>query len=148
MKKINAINQKCIVKESFLRNISREGFVMIIVVVSLITASLISGTMIRQSMTTEKQSHRESNRVQAAWLTESGIERGLYRFKTNKEYTGETWKISDKEIGMRDSGEILISITNSQNPEKSKQLKVIATYPADSIYRVVQTKTIELASGN
>jgi Tfp pilus assembly protein PilX len=141
-------NQKRMIKNSFLRKYSREGVVIIIVVVSLITVSLISGTMIKQSMTTEKQSQRESNRVQATWLAESGIERGLYRLKTNKDYTGETWKISDKEAGMRDAGEVLISILDSQNPENGQQIKVTATYPAESIYRVVQTKTIELANGN
>ncbi len=144
MKKLNNTNRKRLTRNSFLKKYSREGFVIIIVVVSLIMASVISGTMIKQSMATEKQSQRELNRVQAAWLTESGIERGLYRLKTNKEYTGETWKISDKEFGMKESGEVLISIVDSQNPEGSQQLKVTATYPVDSIYRAIQTKSIQV----
>lgn len=128
------------------KNISgrKKGFIIILVLVSLIVASMFAGVMIRQSMMTEKQSERELNHIQANWLVESGIERAFNQMRSNQDYAGETWKITESELNTDEPAEVLISIDENQEEEKSRQLVVKATYPVNSVFRSVISKTIPL----
>lgn len=122
--------------------LSRKGTVIVLVITGLVVTAMICGSMIRQTVTNEKQSHLEDHRVQSLWLAEAGIERAAWNLKKDPSYKGETWKLSKEEMGQNDAGEVEIKISEDSQSENNRRLTVTATYPVGSRYRAVQTKTI------
>lgn len=71
----------------------RRGAVLAMALVTLLVVGLIAGLMVERYLATHRQGLREVQQLQAEWLAEAAVARGLAMRQADGEYSGETWRV-------------------------------------------------------
>jgi hypothetical protein len=133
-----------------------RGLTVVAVLVCLIIVTLVSGAVLKVGLAQRELPRAFERRLQAEWLAESGFERALARLAGDREYTGETWSISARELGQSNrlsssalvdqegSAAAMVTITVERVPASStrRRIKVQADYPRDPPRRSRHTKQV------
>jgi len=84
--------------------------------------------------------------VQAEWLAESGIDRAVFRLRSDRAYQGEKWVIGATELAGESPAEVVIDIQKQTDRGNGYIVQVKAVYRSDSGPMVRRTRqtTIEL----
>jgi hypothetical protein len=138
---------------------SRHGLTAVAVLVCLLVITILGAALLKLTLV-ERQKNRDlERRLQAEWLVESGVARGLARLAENPGYAGETWQITASELGLPESSEAtaglagdragaLVTIRVDRDGEKKGRLRlrVQADYPRDGSRpsRLSQERIIDL----
>jgi Tfp pilus assembly protein PilX len=125
----------------------RRGAFTVVVLVALLVAMMVFGALVRKVMLHSRQAGHEVQRVQTAWLAESGIERAASRLARNADYVGETWKIDPLHLRKGEWGTVIIRIETITEQPQRRRVVVEAQYPVDGPeqIRITRQATITLA---
>ena len=105
----------------------RRGAVLVVVMVCLLVVSLICAAVLKMSISEHRQVRMHEWKLQMEWLAESAIERAVAKLSADKDYTGETWKLSADEFGLETSGNVKISV----RPVEAQRGQFIVSVQAD-----------------
>jgi hypothetical protein len=110
----------------------RRGGALVVALVTLLIVMLIAGTVARSLVSAARQSRRLRNEVQAQWLADAALARGVALAQSQPDYAGETWwpGISTERSAV---AEIRIARPASGTPLK---VSVVACYPDEELHRV------------
>jgi hypothetical protein len=111
------------------------------VLVCLVVVTLISGVLLRIGLAHRDQVRSQEHRLQAEWLTQSGLERALARIAADSNYAGETWRLNRRDLGLPEvpcddpapAAVVAITVAPAGSPGDTgrKVIKVQADYPPD-----------------
>ena len=118
------------------------ALVMILIVLAVATAIFLASLKL---LVVQRQSiELESQRIQAGWLAQSGVDRAAARLAAEPQYRGETWDISAEDLGGRDGGTVAIRIENVSGKPDRRRLHVVADYPSDTEQRARETREVTI----
>jgi type II secretory pathway component PulK len=120
----------------------RSGFALFITMVCLFIMSLILVTLLRVATESRRQLTFDQYRVQAAWLTEAGIERAVSRIQSDATYEGEVWEVAPADLGGHDGSRVAIRVLPSKDAAELREIRVEATFPGESKRCARQSKQI------
>ncbi|MEX2285766.1 MAG: hypothetical protein WD648_01675 [Planctomycetaceae bacterium] len=110
----------------------RRGGVLVVAMICLVLISLILSSLLKLSTMHHRQMRYEQQQLQADWLAESGLERAAGRLAADRNYSGETWKVSAADLGQQDGGEVQISLAAVADRPEVRAISVVAIYPSES----------------
>lgn len=99
----------------------RSGVVLIIVLACIAVIALLLSGMMKASTQWSRQTRYETWKSQADCLAESGLRRAAAQLVDDKDYSGETWELTESD-GLSWPATVEIKITNS--PKKSIEVEV------------------------
>ena len=110
----------------------RRGGALVIALVTLMVVMLISGTVARSLVASHRQTRRDAGEVQAQWLAEAALARGLARMQSQADYSGETWRaqVTSESVGVAE-------IRLDRPADHPPRIVVLARYPDDPLLRAV-----------
>jgi type II secretory pathway component PulK len=73
---------------------SRRGGALILALVTLLVVMIVAGTLARSLVAALRQTRHAQQEVQAQWLAEAALARGLARLEHETDFAGETWRPS------------------------------------------------------
>jgi hypothetical protein len=118
-----------------------KGLAIIPVLVCLVLATSICGSLLKQALAQRALVHSEERTAQADWLAESGLARASARLSAPGNYQGETWEIPASALGGRSTAVVSIAVTPVENKPGQRFVRVRADYPRNDEQRVRITKT-------
>ncbi|MGP0065206.1 MAG: hypothetical protein ACLQGP_16600 [Isosphaeraceae bacterium] len=124
------------------RNRPRRGLTAVAVLVCLIILTMVAGAVLKVDLARRQQLRAQEHQLQAEWLAEAGIQRGLARFDADPAYTGETWEIPARELDSPDSALVTIVVGRVPGDAKHQAIRAQADYPRDSTRRARCTRTL------
>ncbi len=127
---------------------NRRGALLLIVLVCLLLAMMIGGSLLKLALTQRQQIQREELRLQSAWLAESAIDRAASRIRQNPEYAGEQWDLPAEAFGRQHRGSVRIEIKAAPGLPSRRYVTVVADYPSgtDQRARVRKRVAVELSN--
>ena len=105
---------------------------MIAAIICLVLATVLLASVLKLASTGRKQVRRQQWRLQAEWLTESGLERAASRLAGDAAYEGETWNIAAEDLDGRHKGLVVIKVEASDDSPNARSVHIEASYPAGS----------------
>ena len=132
----------------------RRGMTVVALLICLILVTLISAAILKVSMAQREFIRAQERRLQAEWLVESGMERCLAVLAADRNYAGETWRVTAGDLGLSresqssradektDRAAALVTITVGRLPESPlrRVIRVQADYPPDLPRRARHSK--------
>src|SRR5262245_51673736 len=87
---------------------------------------LIAGTVARSLIAAHRQSRRAGDEMQAQWLAEAALARGLAKTRSQSDYSGETWRpeVTAQSVGVAE-------IRIERPADQPARIVVEARYPDD-----------------
>jgi Tfp pilus assembly protein PilX len=122
----------------------RRGLTAITVLVCLIIITLISGAVLKVGQARRQELRSQEHQLQAEWLAEAGIQRGLARIDADPAYTGETWDIPARDLDSADAALVTITIDLVSGDARRRCIRAQADYPRDPTRRARYTKSVIL----
>ncbi|MGA2058917.1 MAG: pilus assembly PilX N-terminal domain-containing protein [Thermoguttaceae bacterium] len=122
----------------------RRGVILILVLACLAIASVLLITGIKLALSSHRVSRTFGWSVQAQWLAESGLERAAAQLAADADYSGETWKISAKDLDGDDAGTVKIDVKPVPEHDNRRLVKVETDFPDDPLDRVQYSKELTL----
>jgi type II secretory pathway pseudopilin PulG len=122
----------------------RDGFILIALMVFIAVAMMLALAWLKTAALERRTFRTLQQRAQAEWLVESAIDRAAARLAANPDYEGETWKLSQADMGGLDAGEALITVETVAENQNVRRVSVQADYPIDIQRRNRRTKSINI----
>jgi len=134
---IHAINRR--------RTASKRSAVLLMcVLVCLSVVMMLFAASVRLVLLEREQVRAQENRVQAEYLADSALERATALLASNSEYVGETWQIEAEPLGLRNPATVLIRVEAIAQQPRSRQVTVVADFPAEGERRARRSKQIQV----
>lgn len=114
----------------------------IAVLVCLIIITMIAGAALKIGLARRQELREQEHRLQAEWLAEAGIQRGLARLASDARYDGETWEISGRELDSPDSALVTITVERPPGDAEHANIRAKADYPRDQSRRARETRSV------
>jgi hypothetical protein len=136
---------------------ARRGVVLILALLCLAVLAVVQGSLVKSLVAQRRLLREQAQRHQARWLAESGLERAVWRLRSDPAYRGETWELSADDFGGEDVGfrsakarpfaerkttvaEVEIEIQNVSDDANARLVLVRGSYPRDLPQRVMYRK--------
>lgn len=113
----------------------RSGIALLVVLVALGIVSTIGMTLLRMSLMHHRQAQRETFASQSRWLAESAFDQTGLRLRADAKFEGFTWSVPAAELDGRHAASVLIEVRPVKDAPQSREVTVVADYPADSTLR-------------
>jgi hypothetical protein len=121
----------------------RRGLTVVAVLMCLIVLTLLGAALLKLGLVRRQINRNYELRLQAEWLLESGVNRALAR-AAERDYKGETWRISAAELGLPERGEqingqkkgkvdaaiVTIAVDQPGTLSRRRRIRVHADYPS------------------
>jgi hypothetical protein len=134
----------------------RRGLTTIAVMICLLIITLISGALLKVGLAQRDMSRERERRLQAEWLAESGMDRALARLTIDRGYTGETWPITARELGLpettapagptdeavRSAAMVTIAVEPIAGESNRRRIRVQADFPPEAPRRSRHSKLV------
>jgi type II secretory pathway component PulK len=101
-----------------------RGSVLVIVLVSLLVASMLGAGLIRTVLVHHRQMRVLSGQQQAFWLAEAGVQRAVRQLSKTPEYNGETWKVPADVLGLSRTAEVTIEVATPGGEPDGREIRV------------------------
>ena len=120
--------------------LKRRAAALVIALVTLMVVMLIAGTVARSLVGSHRQSRRAGDEVQAQWLAEAALARGLVKLRSQADYSGETWRpeVTPANVGVAE-------IRVERPADQPARIVVQARYPDDPWQRASVHREVPLA---
>ena len=118
----------------------RRGAFLVIVLVCLLVATILLGSLLRLALAHDRGASFEQARLQAEWLALSGLARAAARLSADPAYRGEQWKLEPGQLGTRQAGEVRIRVEESSERSGERTIVAEAVYPAETSRAVRRTR--------
>jgi Tfp pilus assembly protein PilX len=122
----------------------RKGAALVCALACLVVVTIMTGVLLRRAALERDRIRAAERQLQAAWLADSALDRAAAALAVSREYKGETWTPAAADIGGPDSGRVAISVQAVDGQPGKRKLTAQADYPADTPYRIRQTKELLL----
>jgi Tfp pilus assembly protein PilX len=122
----------------------RRGLTAVAVLVCLIVITMISGAALKVGLARRQELRTEEHQLQAEWLAEAGIQRGLARLAADPAYAGETWEIPARELDSPDPALVTITVGRAPGDDKHQEIRSQADYPREPSRRARYTKALSV----
>ncbi len=122
----------------------RRGLTAVAVMVCLIVITMISGAALKVGLARRQELRTEEHQLQAEWLAEAGIQRGLARLAADPAYAGETWEVPALELDSPDPALVTITVARAPGENKQQEIRAEADYPREPSRRARYTKALSL----
>jgi len=143
MKRISiSLNSDC--RRKVACSSSRRGAIIIFAMLALLVASMLGAALLRTAALSKQQVQREGLQVQATWLADSGVMRGIAQFQSQKGYTGEFWVVPSEQLTGGRSAEVQIRVTPSTTDPTQTVIEARSEYPQGSPTAVRVTRSLTL----
>jgi Tfp pilus assembly protein PilV len=126
----------------------RRGLTAVAVLVCLIIITMISGAVLKVGLARRQELRAQEHRLQAEWLAEAGIRRGLARSAADPAYTSETWEVAAQELDSPDSALVTITVGRVPGDTEHREIRAQADYPRDPTRRARHTRTLTVNVGS
>jgi Tfp pilus assembly protein PilX len=115
----------------------RRGGALVAALVTLLAVTLVAGAVIRLVLHSQRQAWQHQHELQAQWLAESAISRGIAQLNRQPGYSGETWQ-PDMTMngGDKPAATVEIRIDSAGEAESTRRIIAIAQYPNHEWRRV------------
>ena len=104
----------------------RRGLVSVAMLIGLIIVGIVAGGLFRAASHRRELARIEENRLQAASLADSGLDRALARLDAHPDYRGEVWELAATDLGGRGGGRIRIEVGPVPGRAELRRVVVIA----------------------
>jgi hypothetical protein len=119
----------------------RRGFLAVLVLVCIVVMAAIGAGLLRIGLAERARLRDEERRLQAEWLVESGVERGLAALASRPDYRGETWEVPADALGGPSPARVTIAV---ESREGRQFLRVRADDRRDAPGRIRLTRTVRV----
>jgi hypothetical protein len=119
----------------------RRGGLAVVVLVCLLIAGMVLGSLLKLAMLQDRQSERDAWRVQAGRLADSGLSRAASRLTADPNYAGETWQIHPDQLDGQ-GATIVIHVENDGAGARRRLVSAEATFPSAGPEQARQTRQI------
>jgi Tfp pilus assembly protein PilX len=133
-----------------------RGMTVVAVLVCLIIVTLISGAVLKVSVAQRELARSQERRLQAEWLAESGAQRAMASLARDRDYRGETWSLSTRDLGRDEraptgalaahaekaAAQVTIAVERVPASTNRRRVHIQADYPLDGQGRSRHTKEI------
>jgi len=109
-----------------MKDTNRRGAALIIALVTLLVVMLVASTALRSLASAHRRTRQTQDEMQAQWLAEAALLRGLVQARSRADYAGETWRPS---VTSELAGVAEIRIERPADSPKSLKVVVEAHYP-------------------
>ena len=120
----------------------RRGSLVMILIICLVLISVLGASLVRVGLSQRKQSRRESDRLQATWLAEAGVERAAAKLRLDAAYSGEEWELTKDQITDKFAGSVNIKVSSDEANANRRIISVTATYPTAATLQSRTSKEI------
>jgi Tfp pilus assembly protein PilX len=127
------------------RKARRRGLASVVMLVALFVLGLIAIALVKVAFARRAEVARNERLAQADWLADSGVDRALTRLEASVDYPGESWTIAADEFAGRGPAVVAIRVETPPDQPGRRRVRVEADYPAGSILRTRQSRTIMVA---
>jgi type II secretory pathway component PulK len=94
----------------------RRGVALFLLLVFLALAAMFMTGWLTSAASERRAGRLAEDRLQAAWLAQSAVERADAQLTRDGDYQGETWKVSAEELAGGKNAVVSIKIERSQAP--------------------------------
>jgi len=115
---------------------------MLVTVVCLAVIAALGASLLRALVAEHRQTRLRHDQMQAFWLAESAVQRGVVRLGAAREYAGEQWQVEVDANGRRVRAQATIRIEAVEGDAQARRIVAEARYPADGAVSVLQQREI------
>jgi len=134
---------KSVARRSSHRVRRSHGAVLVAALVAMLVAMSLLAAMLQGTLRAKRQLRAERDLRQTELLVEAGLGRAAWRLSHDGEYRGETWNVPAGEFASRDDAQIIITVKPAAAGQ-SKQVDIVARYPADGPLSIQRTRTFSV----
>lgn len=120
--------------------------VLVAGILCLLIATMVATNVVRLVVRNSRVVLANRARLQAEWLAEAGLQRGLAASRANDAYGGETWEVTAAELGSDLAGSVVIEVV--RDPVAGDYLSATAVYPTDVPTRATCERRVSLDPPN
>lgn len=107
----------------------RGAALAMMIVITVLVTGLLAG-LVRQVFVVNRQARLLEDSLQADWLAEAGVARGLAQLQQNPDYAGEDWTISAEQLNGSQAGVVKIERLPADAAQKlPERFRVTARFP-------------------
>ena len=123
----------------------RVGAALLMTIVCLVVVASLAVSLARSLVAEHRQARLRCNQMQAFWLAESAVQRGVVRLAAAPEYAGEDWQVEVQVGGGPVRARATIRVEAVEGDPPRRRLVVEARCPADGDASVLQTRELIVA---
>jgi Tfp pilus assembly protein PilX len=124
---------------------SPRGAAMIVTIVCLVVIAALGASLLRSLVAEHRQALRRHDQLQAFWLAESAVQRGVARLAAAPDYAGEDWRVEIGARGRRVPARTTIRVEAVTGDAQARRIVVEARCPAEGAESVLQQREIVVA---
>jgi Tfp pilus assembly protein PilX len=129
-------------KNRFSRSASRPGAALLMTIVCLVVIASLAVSLARSLVAEHRQTRLRCDQMQAFWLAESAVQRGVVRLVATPEYTGEDWQVEVQMGGGLVRARAAIRVEVVAGDPQRRRIVVEARCPADGDASVLETREL------
>lgn len=122
----------------------RRGLVSVVMLIGLIILGVVAASLLKVAGSRRTLSRIAENRLQAAALADSGLERAIARLRTHPDYPGEVWEIPTSDLGERGPARIQIDALPDPDHPQSRRVVVVADFLTHNPSPVRQSRMLSI----
>jgi hypothetical protein len=103
---------------------ARHGSILVVVLVSLLVASLLGFALIKTVLIHHRQMRMLGGQQQGLWLAEAGIQRAVRELVTSPEFEGEQWTVPADTLGGSRSAQVTIEVERPDDAPDDREIRV------------------------
>jgi Tfp pilus assembly protein PilX len=114
-------------------------------IVCLVVIASLAVSLARSLVAGHRQSRIRFHQMQAFWLAESAVQRGVVRLAATPAYTGEDWQVEVQVGGGPVRAHATIRVESVAGDPPRRRVVVEARCPADGDASVLETRQLVVA---
>ena len=121
---------------------SRQGAALLMTIVCLVVIASLAVSLARSLVAGHRQSRLRCDQMQAFWLAESAVQRGVVRLAATPAYAGEDWQVEVQMGGGPVRARATIRVEAVEGDPQQRRIVVEARCPADGDASVLETREL------
>ena len=122
----------------------RRGVAIIVVLTAFAVCLGLMASWTRSILLIDRHERLRQKETQMRWLAEAGVARGAIRWRLDRQYAGELWRVDADEMQYPQDAEVQITVEGRQAESPEIRVVAVAGYPAGDAVRVRTTRWIAL----
>ena len=106
------------------KTMHRKGSVLVIVLISMLVATMLGASLIRTVLVRQRQIHVLASQQQALWLAEAGVQRAFHELAEGPDYDGETWEVPPDALGEGREAKVTIEVSKTEDVPEGRLVSV------------------------
>lgn len=123
----------------------RDGAILVVALIVLAVVSAVSAGLLHRGSLHRKELQHRQWMIQAEWLAESGLSRGVVKLRADPKFEQETWLVPAETLGGQDPARVVLSAQRNEKSPGRLTLTVMADYPDRPHDRARSRRSIDVA---